>query len=213
MGELVSLIQQYLDKHGVRWAAFARNIGTIPQTVNKWKTNPGTFPEPEHLKGVARVTGVPYLLVLDAVLKDAGYRDSLVDDQRTLEVRIARAARESDSLPMELIEFLERPDLPDETFSGALGLHPEMTYADIRHAADEYCRQMDRAYGYGHEPFVDMAQAWERLSDLAAELSDVGSSDDAKARSDADIESAASAFVDTVEGEVNDGDDRRKKRY
>ncbi len=75
MTELMRLIQTHLDRYGVTRAEFARRAGTTPQTVQNWKDRPTTLPRREHLEGVARVIGVPYKVVLDAALKDAGYQD------------------------------------------------------------------------------------------------------------------------------------------
>lgn len=75
MTELMRLIQGHLDKYGVTRAEFARRAGTTPQTVQNWKDRPTTLPRREHLEGVARVIGVPYTVVLNAALKDAGYRE------------------------------------------------------------------------------------------------------------------------------------------
>lgn len=69
----MQLIQAHLDKYGVTRAEFARRAGTTPQTVQNWKSRPGTLPKPEHLRGVADVIGVPFETVLNAALRDAGY--------------------------------------------------------------------------------------------------------------------------------------------
>ena len=74
-GELMALIQEHLDKYGVKRAEFARRAGTTPQTVQNWIDRPTTLPRREHLEGVANVIGVPYAVVLAAALKDAGYQD------------------------------------------------------------------------------------------------------------------------------------------
>lgn len=94
MGELQRLIQSHLDKYGVTRSEFARRAGTQPQTVQNWWDKPSTLPRAEHLKGVAEVVDLPYLVVLDAALADAGYRDSLTDDADTLCYRIERFAGE-----------------------------------------------------------------------------------------------------------------------
>jgi lambda repressor-like predicted transcriptional regulator len=69
------LIQDHLDKYGVKRAEFARRAGTTPQTVQNWIDRPTTLPRREHLEGVAAVIGVPYAVVLAAALEDAGYQD------------------------------------------------------------------------------------------------------------------------------------------
>lgn len=92
MSELMRLIQAHLDRYGVTRAEFARRAGTKPQTVHNW-SNKGTLPRAEVLHGVAEIIDAPYLMVLDAALVDAGYRDSLVDDVKVLESRIGRLAQ------------------------------------------------------------------------------------------------------------------------
>lgn len=162
MSEFVGLIQQYLDRHGSRWAAFARNVGVASQTVSKWKTNPGMFPEPDHLKCVAEVTGVPYLIVLDAVLKDAGYRDSTVDDLRALKVRIARYARASRRGAEELREFLEDRTYPDDAVLDAL--QPEMTTAELNDVIDKMIADAD-AHQCGNDELFDREFLLDYLGD------------------------------------------------
>lgn len=73
-GELWSLIQAHLDEYGVRDAAFARRMGTSPQTINTWKTQGiKRLPERWLLDAVARETRTPYAVVLEAALRDTGY--------------------------------------------------------------------------------------------------------------------------------------------
>lgn len=79
MTELMRLIQGHLDKYGVTRAEFARRAGTTPQTVQNWKDRPTTLPRREHLEGVAQVIGLPYIVVLNAALTDAGYREDEID--------------------------------------------------------------------------------------------------------------------------------------
>ena len=74
MGELWSIIQGHLDRYGVREAAFARRMGTGPQTINAWKMRGlKRLPERWLLNAVARETGTPYSAVLHAALIDTGY--------------------------------------------------------------------------------------------------------------------------------------------
>lgn len=76
MGHLWSIIQDHLDRYGVREAAFARRLGTAPQTLNSWKKRGlRQLPDRSLLEAVARETGTPYDEVLDAVLRDIGYKD------------------------------------------------------------------------------------------------------------------------------------------
>lgn len=74
MGELWSIIQGHLDQYGVREAAFARRMGTGPQTINAWKMRGlKRLPERYLLEAVARETGTRYEAVLRAALLDTGY--------------------------------------------------------------------------------------------------------------------------------------------
>lgn len=99
MSELWQLIEAHLDHYGVREAAFARKIGTVPQTVANWKKRPTTLPRPEHLREVARVIGMPYETVLNAALVDAGYRIRLVDNVISLRRQLeATAGRDNEAL-------------------------------------------------------------------------------------------------------------------
>ena len=91
MTELMRLIQAHRDRYGVSRAEFARRAGTSPQTVQNWRDEIKAIPDVRHLKGVAEVTGLPYVVVLDAALVDAGYRDTVTDDAATLEARMRRA--------------------------------------------------------------------------------------------------------------------------
>lgn len=76
MSRLWGIIQTHLDEYGVREAAFARRMGTTPQTLNSWK-NRGLRKLPERwlLEAVARETRTPYRDVLAAVIADIGYGD------------------------------------------------------------------------------------------------------------------------------------------
>lgn len=92
MTELMRLIQAHIDRYGVTRATVARRAGMSPQTVQNWRDEIKALPEVKHLRGIAEVIGVPYPVVLDAALADAGYRDSAVDDAPSLEARMRRAA-------------------------------------------------------------------------------------------------------------------------
>ena len=77
VGNLWTIIQAHLDKYGVREAAFARTIGSSPQTVNSWKLRGvRALPERRLLEAVADITGTPYPEVLAAALADAAYLDN-----------------------------------------------------------------------------------------------------------------------------------------
>lgn len=74
MGQFYDLIQEHMDSQGyeVSVAQVAKKIGVSRQTVLNWR-EPTKLPKREHLVAVARVTGVPYARVLDALLEDIGY--------------------------------------------------------------------------------------------------------------------------------------------
>lgn len=127
----MALIQAHLDRFGVPRAEFARRIGTVPQTVQNWKDKPGILPNARLLRGVAEVVDAPYLIVLDAALVDAGYRESTVDDLQTLQIRIQRLAEQNPAGLRQLAAYvngLER-DLDDE--SGHATRHLADRIADI----------------------------------------------------------------------------------
>jgi transcriptional regulator with XRE-family HTH domain len=210
MSELIKLVQQYLDKHNVRDAAFARNIGASPQAISKWRKKPDTFPEPEHLQGVARVTGVPYLVVLDAALLDAGYRESLVDDVRTLRTRLARLARVSDERTMQdLEEFIQSGWIPPENVDDVAqpGMHGPAIDAAVR----EFFRRIDEIHGYGNDEMllreIVRAAIGERVTELeehdAGELPD-DSQTDSSIAAEADTVTAAGAAELQVHSVDND---------
>jgi transcriptional regulator with XRE-family HTH domain len=167
------LIQAHLDNYGVKRAEFARRAGTTPQTVQNWQDRPRTLPNVKHLKGVAEVTGIPYLIVLDAALKDAGYRDTLVDDIKTLRVRIARAARASDNVIGEIQDYLENglyfPD-DDAREMEAIGVEAGLYGPAIDHVIDRYGDYLDGVYGYGNDRLIDRERARELIADRVTEL-------------------------------------------
>jgi transcriptional regulator with XRE-family HTH domain len=113
------LIEGHLDRYGVTRAEFARRIGTRPQTIQNWKDKTTILPQAELLRGVANVIDAPYLIVLDAALVDSGYRDTTVDDVRTLEVRIKALADRDPAGLRQLaayVRLLEREiDAEDES--------------------------------------------------------------------------------------------------
>lgn len=156
------LIQSHLDRYGVTRATFAKRIGTTPQTVQNWKTRSTTMPKPEVLKGVADETKVPYLIVLDAALKDAGYRDSLADDLRALKVRIARYVRASEQGVGEIQDYLTGPYIPSE--EEAAELTPSMTTADFNALIDRYITEADIAE-YGNSELFDREMLMQWLAE------------------------------------------------
>lgn len=89
MGQLFALIQAHMDAqpYEVNYSSVARRIGVSRQTLLNWRT-PTKLIDKRHLQAIARVTGVPYQRVLDALLEDIGYlreddgRDSDPGEQR-----------------------------------------------------------------------------------------------------------------------------------
>lgn len=74
MGKLYDLIQAHMDnqQYGVSERAVASKIGVTQTTLANWR-EPKRLIAKEHLVSISRVTGVPYLRVLDALLDDIGY--------------------------------------------------------------------------------------------------------------------------------------------
>ncbi len=74
MGRLFDLIQAHIDAqpYEVSYAQVAEKVGVSRQTLLNWRT-PTKLIRVDHLQGIARVTGVPYQRVLDALLEDIGY--------------------------------------------------------------------------------------------------------------------------------------------
>lgn len=81
MGKLYDLIQAHIDAqpYEVSERQVARNIGVTQTTLKNWQT-PKKLIQREHLESISRVTGVPYIRVLDALLEDIGYIPSLQPD-------------------------------------------------------------------------------------------------------------------------------------
>lgn len=91
MTELMRLIQAHIDRYGVTRATVARRAGMSPQTVQNWRDEIRALPDAHHLRAIAAVIGVPYIVVLDAALTDCGYRDTSTDTADMLEARMRRA--------------------------------------------------------------------------------------------------------------------------
>lgn len=74
MGRLYDLIQAHIDSqpYEVSERQVARAIGVTQTTLSNWRT-PKRLIAKEHLQAISRVTGVPYIRVLDALLEDIGY--------------------------------------------------------------------------------------------------------------------------------------------
>lgn len=166
MNELMRLIQWHLDQYGPSRAEFARRVGAAPQTVQNWKARIKTLPNREHLEGVAKVTGLPYLVVLDAALLDAGYRDGLADDLAALKVRIARYVRDTDRGIDDLDEFLSSRYLPSDY--ELTGLHPDMGTHELDALIDRFIAETERAQ-YGNVELFDRELLRQYLRDKADE--------------------------------------------
>ncbi|WP_020108293.1 hypothetical protein [Nocardia sp. 348MFTsu5.1] len=73
---LVDLIDTHKHAYGVSDAELARRIGVSRQNLNLWRTHGVRgLPARATLDGITTVTGQPYLIVLEAVLRDTGYLD------------------------------------------------------------------------------------------------------------------------------------------
>lgn len=75
MGRLFDLIEDHRKAHEPyppTYSKIAEQAGVSRQTLLNWRT-PTKLLQKEHLVAIARVTGVPYQRVLDALLEDIGY--------------------------------------------------------------------------------------------------------------------------------------------
>lgn len=81
-GLLWALIQEWMDSipYPPSQRKLAARIGVSASAVSDWKYRRG-FPEPAALRRLAAEIGVPYERVLDAVLRDRGYRDESGRDE------------------------------------------------------------------------------------------------------------------------------------
>lgn len=195
MSELMRLIQSHLDRYGVTRATFAKRVGTTPQTVQNWKSRSTTMPRPEHLKGVAKETGIPYLIVLDAALMDAGYRDSLADDLDALEVRIARYVRDAQRGVVELQEYLSQPYFPDQ--GDMRQLPADATTEEVDDFIDILAADLDRL-SYGNDNLLDREFLHQYINDhLRAE-------DDLETETKPDASSQARKGQEALADQVED---------
>lgn len=80
MSELGKIIEGYRDRHGrPPVASIARAIDVAPQTVDSWlnrgmKTSPRNT---EPLRKLARLVGLPYAVIAQAVAVDIGLADEM----------------------------------------------------------------------------------------------------------------------------------------
>ncbi|SDT84107.1 hypothetical protein SAMN04488548_10620 [Gordonia westfalica] len=160
MSKLWEFVQAHLDRTGASEAAFARQIGSIPQTVNSWKKRGlKQLPEVATLRAISEITGANYADIISAVLTDIGY---IEDGELPTEAitpndhrQIALAAH----LLVEAVPNIDELDIPFEdvfTFVGLVeqsagllgrtGLHQvddataQEIVAEARKAASKYRR-------------------------------------------------------------------------
>lgn len=71
---LWALIQQWLDVQlfHVSQAQLANKLGVQRSAISQWKLGQST-PRPEHLRALAKLTGVPFVDLRTAVAEDLGY--------------------------------------------------------------------------------------------------------------------------------------------
>ena len=76
MGQLYDIIQRHIDAqpYGTSVRRVADALGVSPTTVANWR-EPTKLIAKEHLEAIARVTGTPYRVVLDALLADIDYAE------------------------------------------------------------------------------------------------------------------------------------------
>lgn len=74
MGRLYALIQAHIDAqpYAVSDRQIAKALGVSPTTLKNWRT-PTKLIAKKHLEAISRVTGVPYRVVLEALLEDINY--------------------------------------------------------------------------------------------------------------------------------------------
>lgn len=117
MGELGRLIEQYQDEHWPRPsnAEIAARLHVARSSVGNWIK--GTMPSPANLRALARLTGVPYPQILEAVLVDAGYktRSGEIGGDTAAIARRATRARGRSARPRQHSEASPPPtaDRPD----------------------------------------------------------------------------------------------------
>ncbi len=77
-GQLWRLIQEWMDSipYPPSQSKLAGRVNVSRSTMSDWKYCRG-FPSPDRLKALAAEIGVPYERVLDAALRDRGYREDL----------------------------------------------------------------------------------------------------------------------------------------
>lgn len=82
-GHLWALVQDWMDSipYPPSQRKLAARLEVSPTTVSDWKYGE-SFPTPEHIERLAEEIGAPKERVLDAFLKDHGYRSAKNSEQR-----------------------------------------------------------------------------------------------------------------------------------
>lgn len=82
-GALWDLIQMWMDSmpYPPSQRQLAQRLEVSPSALTDWKYGRG-FPSPANVRKVAEELGTPYERVLDAVLKDRGYRETQAPPER-----------------------------------------------------------------------------------------------------------------------------------
>lgn len=75
-GHLWAIVQEWMDSmpYPPSQRKLAARVSVSPSALSEWKYGMG-FPDPDALRRLAVEMAVPYERVLDAVLKDRGYRE------------------------------------------------------------------------------------------------------------------------------------------
>lgn len=115
MGHVWSYIEQHMAEtpYGASERQIARAAGVNHTTLTAWKKI-RRLPQPEHLRAVARQINVPYRVLLDAALIDAGY----LEDRRNVPPITRAGSPEDDPAPTPLVT-----DEADETVRIVGGRH------------------------------------------------------------------------------------------
>jgi len=82
-GHLWAIVQEWMDSipYPPSQRKLATRLEVSPSALTDWKYGDG-FPDPDALRRLAAEIGVPYERVLDAVLRDRGYREGPTDIER-----------------------------------------------------------------------------------------------------------------------------------
>ena len=95
------------------------------------------MPDADNLRGVAKETREPYLVILDAALFDSGYTDHVVDNADDLEVRMRRAV-DADPAVLDDLWFTVNRLKAERAAAGAGG----SDQSEVRAAADLIARML-----------------------------------------------------------------------